>query len=207
MTPRFFVFFLAVSFIVLFGCNLPSTRTQERAAERYIPDSGSVGFDIEPLPSDGPEQHWLAIYTSQGKTAKFRIEFGPTSPINDKESKDFDIQKGNGKFISEVGSDASVLLTDLKKSLEAKTLPTKVKRASNLPFVFVTLGKNQSQAADGGFSANPPGNWTPMKIFLGEGEQEGEVFLNINPVIRKGQFSIKDVDYGDIVIAQLARVL
>jgi hypothetical protein len=207
MAPPSLIFSLAVSFIVLFGCNLPSTRTQERAAERYIPDSGSVGFDIEPLPSDGPGQHWLATYTSQGKTAKFRIELGATSPINDKESKDFDIQQGNGKFISEAGSDASVLLTDLKKSLEAKTLPAKVKRATNLPFVFVTLGENQSQASDGGFAANPPGNWTPMKIFIGEGEQEGEVFLNLNPVIKKGQFSIKDEEYGDIVLAQLARVL
>jgi len=46
-----------------------------------------------------------------------------------------------------------------------------------------------------------------MKIFIGEGEQEGDVFLNLNPVIKKGQFSIKDADYGDTVLAQLARVL
>ena len=46
-----------------------------------------------------------------------------------------------------------------------------------------------------------------MKIFIGEGEEEGEVFLNLNPVIKKGQFSIKDAEYGDIVLRQLARVL
>jgi hypothetical protein len=46
-----------------------------------------------------------------------------------------------------------------------------------------------------------------MKIFLGEGEQEAEVFLNIDAVGKKGQFSIKDPDYGDLVLAQLARVL
>jgi len=46
-----------------------------------------------------------------------------------------------------------------------------------------------------------------MKLFIGEGDQEGEVFLNTNLVIKKGQFSIKDPDYGDAVLAQLARVL
>jgi hypothetical protein len=46
-----------------------------------------------------------------------------------------------------------------------------------------------------------------MKIFIGDGDQQGEVFLNLNPVLRKGQFSIKDPDYGDIVLAQLASVL
>jgi hypothetical protein len=53
----------------------------------------------------------------------------------------------------------------------------------------------------------PRGNWTPMKIFIGEREQEGEVFLNLNPVLQKGQFSIKDPDYGGIVLARLAEVL
>jgi hypothetical protein len=78
---------------------------------------------------------------------------------------------------------------------------------STLPFTFVRIGKNQSQGSDGGFSPTPPGNWMPMKIFLGEGEQEGDVFLNMNPVTRKGQFSIKDPDYGDLVLTQLAKVL
>ena len=32
------------------------------------------------------------------------------------------------------------------------------------------------------------------------------MFLNLNPVIKKGQFSIKDAEYGDIVLAHLARV-
>ena len=39
------------------------------------------------------------------------------------------------------------------------------------------------------------------------GGDVGEVFVNINPVMRKGQFSIKDPDYGDIVLGYLASVL
>jgi hypothetical protein len=44
----------------------------------------------------------------------------------------------------------------------------------------------------------PPGNWTAIKVFIGEGEQEAELFLNINEVSRKRQFSIKNPDYGDL---------
>jgi len=46
-----------------------------------------------------------------------------------------------------------------------------------------------------------------MKILIGNGEDEGEVFLNFNPVSRKAQFSEKDIDYGDTVLAKLATVL
>jgi hypothetical protein len=198
---------LATTFVLLSACNSPSVIPQPQIAEHYIPDPGSVGFDIEPLPGDTASQKWLATYSSQGKTAKFRIELGATKLLNDKESRDSDVQEGEGKFVAEPASDASVLLADLKKALEAKKLPAKVKRVSSLPFVFVSFGRNQSQASNGGFNPKPPGNWTPMKIFIGKGELEGEVFLNLNPVIKKGQFSIKDSDYGNIVLAQLAQVL
>jgi hypothetical protein len=207
MTPRSLFFCFAFGSILQFGCNLSPTRTQEPVAEHYIPVPGSVGFDIEQLPSDASAQLWLATYVSKGKTAKFRIKLGASKPIDDKESKDLDIKQGEGRFVAEPGSDASVLLADLKSALEAKKFPAKVQRARDLPFVFVSLGQNQSQDASGGFNDQPPGHWTPIKLFIGEGEQEGEVFLNLNPVIKKGQFSIKDADYGDIVLAYLARVL
>ena len=44
-----------------------------------------------------------------------------------------------------------------------------------------------------------------MKISLSGGE--GEVFLNLNPATNNAEFSIKDADYGDIVLAELAKVL
>lgn len=198
-------------FRIWFHCpvwlHLSPTRTQEQVAEHYISVPGSLGFDIEPLPRDGSAERWIAAYVSRGKTAKFRIELGPSKPLEDKESKDFDIQQGEGRFLAEPGSDASVLLADLKNALEAKKFPAKVQRARDLPFVFVSLGQNQSQDAGGGFNDQPSGHWTPIKLFIGEGQQEGEVFLNLNPVIKKGQFSIEDPDYGDIVLAHLARVL
>jgi hypothetical protein len=175
--------------------------------EQYLSDPNSVGFDIEPQRADDGSQQWLATCTAKGKTAKFRIELDQAKSIKDDEPVDFDIQSGKGRFVGVPGSDAIGLLADLKNALEAKTFPKHSKRVAILPFTYVTFGNNESQASGGGFSPKPAGHWTPMKIFIGEGEQEGQVFVNINAVIKKGQFSMKDQDYGDIVLAQLASVL
>ena len=191
---------------VTVACNRPTRGMQKYVSETYIPASGTVAFDIKSVPST-EGYGWLATYQGQGKTAKFRIELSKARSVDDKESRSFDIKSGRGRFVAEPGSDASALLKELRTALEAKSLPAKVRRVSTLPFTFVTFGQHESQASDGGFSSNPPGNWAPMKIFIGEGEQEGEVFLNLNPVLSKGQFSIKDPDYGDIVLRQLASVL
>jgi hypothetical protein len=77
----------------------------------------------------------------------------------------------------------------------------------SLPFTFVITGEHLSQANGGGFNTEPPGNWKAMKLFIGEGKHEAQVFFNLNPVIRKGQLSIKDPDYGDFVVADLAQIL
>jgi hypothetical protein len=114
---------------------------------------------------------------------------------------------GSGKFIAVAGSDASVFLRNLQKPLEAKTLPARPKRVAELPFTAAVLGTNQSHSKDGGFFTKPPGHWTAMKIFIGNHDDPAEVFLNFSAVLHKGEFSIKDPDYGDEVLKELARVL
>jgi hypothetical protein len=96
---------------------------------------------------------------------------------------------------------------DLKKALLAQTVPKKTERVSTLPFTFVSFGDRQSHATGGGFTSSPPGHWQSIKIFISEKDDEGQVFININPLMKLGQFSIKDQDYGDIVLAKLASVL
>jgi hypothetical protein len=187
--------------------NIRATPTREATTEAYISDSGSVGFDIQPLKTDEGTLRFEARYESQGKLAKFVIEFGPTQTVESKDVKNFPLSTGKGRFVAETGSDASVLLSDLEKALEAKAIPVKVQRVKALSFDFVNIGDNLSQAPGGGFNEKPPGGWTAIKVFIGKGDQEGEVFVNINPVIGKGQFSIKDPDYGDIVLRHLATVL
>lgn len=100
-----------------------------------------------------------------------------------------------------------MLLVDLKKALQAKTPPAKVKRSTSLPFTYAILGENETRSPDGGFNDKPAGNWTAMKIFIEGDSDQGEVFLNFNSQLKKAEFSIKDPDYGDLVLAKLATVL
>jgi hypothetical protein len=207
MPPKFIPHLLVVSIFVSSGCTRPVATAEGLTAEAYVSDSGSVGFNITPLKGPNGSLRLEASYESRGRLAKFAIEFGPTHNMETKDSKDFLMKTGQGRFLSETGSDSTVLLADLQKALEAKTIPTKPKRVQALPFTFVNLGDNLSQARGGGFSTNPRGGWTAIKVFMGEEDQEGEMFVNFNQAIGKGQFSIKDADYGDPVLKQLATVL
>jgi hypothetical protein len=212
--PRSSTVLIASLLLLGLGACRDKKGPENSISEPYLADSASVGFDISALKSETGVRAWLANYTSRGKTAKFRIEIGPATPAP-KGDDGFNFTTGDGKLISEPGSDSSVLIADLKKALEANRLPVKVRRSTSLPFTYVILGEHDSQSEGGGFNAKPPGNWTAMKIFIGTGEQignseesdEGEVFLNFNPVTGKAQFSEKDKDYGDYVLAKLATVL
>jgi hypothetical protein len=194
---------LSVALLVsLAACSRNSDKPKDRQVEANAPAEGTVAFAISPVESAGGSRQWVATYAAGGKIAKFRIELGPSKADGDKK---FPISSGSGRFVREPGSDPNVFLADLKKALEAKTVPSKVEKVVSLPFEFVILGENQSRSSDGGFSDKPPGDWMAMKIFLAGGE--GEVFLNLNPVTNKAEFSIKDADYGDVVLAELAKIL
>ena len=112
---------------------------------------------------------------------------------------------GKGRFLAEPGSKPESFLADLEKVLEAKKLPMKASRSVTLPFEYVILGEKQSRSKDGSFSDSPSGDWTSMKLFLGD--DQGEVYVNFSPMLNKAEFSIKDEDYGDFVIAELSKVL
>jgi hypothetical protein len=143
-------------------------------------------------------------YQSRGTTAKFRLELQQKDALT---GDGFPVARAQGRFIAVPGSDNSELLEDLTKALEAKRVPSEVPRQIELAFDAAVLGERQSRNSGGGYSDNPPGDWILIKIFLPKGEDEGEVFLNLNPVLGKAEFSIKDSDYGDYVVQQLAKVL
>jgi hypothetical protein len=168
-------------------------------AEPWSHSDEAVVCDLTPreVASDGVQ--WIATYHAEGKTARFGIGLGSTHAV------DSLVSAGKGRFVREPDSDPSMFLIDLKKALDAKTIPTKATKVDSLPFEFVVLGRNQSRSSDGGFSSKPPGDWTAMKIFLANGE--GEVFFNFSAGAKKAEFSIKDSNCGDIVLGELARIL
>ena len=145
-------------------------------------------------------KRYQAAYVADGKTARFDIEVTSARPSG---QTPFAFTKG--KFIAVPNSDASGLLVALQKTLQAKTVPSNAVRVAELPFRAVILGDHVSHSPNGGFAVKPPGNWTTIKLFLGDGSSE--VFLNFNTVLGKGEFSMKDPEYGDGVLQELAKVL
>jgi len=181
------------------SCQRHST-PPERTLEPYVPSPGAVGFDIFPLGGSDSSQNWLAAYTDEGRSTKFRVELGPAAPLEDKAGA---ISVGRGQLLPETDSDPMPFLQSLKTALQAKRLPTKIEKVDALPFDYMILGQNQTRSPDDSFRGTPKGNWTAMKISL----EKGEVFLNINPTAHKAEFSIKDPANGDAVLAELAKVL
>jgi hypothetical protein len=164
--------------------------------------SETVVFEIEPAHA-GATREFVATHRARGKSARFRIEFDP--PRAKAGAKDARFRFGTGRFLSLPGSDASELIADLRVELEAENAPQHVRRTRSLPFQFVLLGAGQSRASDGGFTRSPPGTRTVTKIFLGD--DEDEVFFNYSLDEQRAEFSIKDSDYGDYLVSQLATVL
>ena len=60
------------------GCNRKESGGS--IAEPYLPDEASVVFELEPMQGGGGWQ-WIGTYESQGKMARFRVEFGPAKAI------------------------------------------------------------------------------------------------------------------------------
>jgi len=190
----------AAALLLFAGCSRQQKEESGARVQPYSPAEGSIAFDIASASGSQNVHGWSAKYDDGGKVARFNIELE-----RERKSKDYGMTFGKGRFVSQRDSDASIFLAKLKIALDAKTLPKKVTRVDSLPFEFVTLGENMSRSQDGGFSQRPRGDWMAFKIFLRGGE--AEVYMNLNPVNGKAEFSIKDSDYGDDVLAELAKVL
>jgi hypothetical protein len=164
-------------------------------------DPPTVTFDIKPsLASSADSELFDCTYLARNKTARFRLRFKQLSPMKG----ELPMASAEGVFISVPGSDNSSLLEDLKAALEAATIPSSSARIRELPFDAVVLGMNESRNSNGGYVDNPHGDWMTIKLFFPKGGDDGEVFLNINRVLRKAEFSIKDSDYGDYLLSQFA---
>lgn len=197
------------------GCRKSRTRTKSNGptnvtVEGNLPSNAiypaPVVFDIKAsnrLEAQKNGRLYDCTYRAKGKTARFRVWF----VIHDALQGKVPVYRAEGKFMSVAGSDDVVLLDALKTTLEADHAPEEVTKVRELDFDAVVLGERLNRDTSDGFFADPPGDWTASKIFLPKGGDQGEVFFNFNPVIGKGEFSLKDADYGDYVLGELAKVL
>ncbi len=171
--------------------------------------------DLEELPSVfvdiGPDGHqtdsnlrYLATFTKNGKTARFAIEFQAEKNLDSQAG--MRIRSGRGSFIADPRSQNTELLADLKSALAAHTIPKESIRIRELPFTFIFLGENDELGKDGGLVGSATGHWVGAKLFLGP-RQETEMFFNFEKPGGKAEFSMKDEEYGDDLLKELAKVL
>jgi hypothetical protein len=202
-----------IACIVVNGCGKSANSSDPNDARTRIAaplakgqdEPPTVVFDLGPSSDhrNSPNARFYdCSYQSRGRTARFRIQLSYGALHGD-----IPMAFGEGKFVSVPGSDNEMLLEDLMQALEAKRMPMGVARVRDLPFNLVVLGENLSKIPGGGLSDKPRGDWISTKIFLPKDGDDGEVFLHLNPVLGKGEFSIKDSDYGDFVLQELAKVL
>ena len=199
---KFYLAVVSLAVACLFvGCE---KQEEQPIAEPQVPAVGDSWLMFSLRPADGPSsgnvKRYQAAYVAEGKTARFDIELTMARP-----SGQLPVAFTKGKFIAVANSDASSLLLALQKTLQAKSIPSNSVRVAELPFNAAILGDHVSHSPNGGFAVKPPGNWTTIKLFMGDGSSE--VYLNLNPVLGKGEFGIKDQDYGDGVLQELAKVL
>jgi hypothetical protein len=190
------------------GCGArPGPASEAPLAE---PDPASVPFELAPLKAPagkGKPAVWLATHTANGKKAAFRIELVLKEPA---QGGELPFAFTSGAFYRETGSDSTELLKALQSALEADKLPPPRKQQQKLAFDAAILGLKLSRGGGsnqvaGAFSTEPAGDWIATKLFLADGQ--AEVYLNLNPTLGRGEFSLKDPEYADAVLRELARVL
>ena len=195
---------LVIGLLIAGLCAGCEKQEAQPVAEPQVPAVGAgwLMFSLRAADATSSDstRRYQAAYVAEGKTARFEIELAAARP-----SGQLPFAFTKGKFIAMPNSDASNMLIALKKTLEAKTIPSNSERVAELPFRAVVLGEHVSHSSNGGFAVKPPGNWTCIKLFLGDGA--AEVFLDLNPVLGKGEFYIKDPEYGDAVLQELSKVL
>jgi hypothetical protein len=161
--------------------------------------------ELEAQAGDGGEvRSWVGSYDAGGKTARFRIELTLRPP-----EANTPIAFTTGAFGREAGSESSTFLKELGRVLEAKAKPKPGRRLDRLPFTAALLGAPSSHSSAGrgetGPAPAPKDERIMTKVFVADGA--GEFYLNLDPANGVGEITMKDPDYGDTVVKELARVL
>jgi hypothetical protein len=154
---------------------------------------------------NGSKKTWLATVVRGSRRTAFRIEL-----LLKPKKGDSPFAFSRGALVREKGADGAWFLRELAGVLEARNVPTRAVPANRLDFDVAILGVSLSRGAGpdefaGGFTSSPPGRWMALKAFVANGE--GEFFLNLNPATGRGEVAIKDPEYGDVVVRELARIL
>ncbi len=178
--------------------------------DQSLPSNQPGSFALTEIDSKGTSDGTLKIWrapsrATDGEPFDFRLEMLLKTPKGD---VPFAFSKG--AIIREPGANGTRFLMEIARAIEADgDVASQAERAERLDFSTAILGTSLTREAGddiigGRFTSTKSGDWIAFKLFLADGE--GEVYLNVNPVIGEGEFTTKDPEYGEIVLRELAKV-
>jgi hypothetical protein len=199
---------LVISTAVLV-CACGDRSTQQAAGHQSATDAApraAGAFRLIEVKRDGDgTAHYKAAAGAPGSSCEFEILLGAIKPT---EASPFSFT--TAALIRAAHADCEGFLSALAPELGFDgPLPTPP-AVAKLDASIAILGVGQSRATHeaevaGGFTSTPPGPWLVTKLFLADGE--GEVSLNLDERDKVGELSIKDTDYAQVVVTELAKIL
>lgn len=163
-------------------------------------------FKIAPMP-DGTDAETLALmalYGEGGNQTKFLIEIQGPRKKDGSADPDTPISFSHGEFRHVASSHPARFFEQLANTLSADSPIFSDAKQEKLPFDIAFLGPPTMRLPGGGFGGGP-GDWYATKLFLAEGA--AEVYFNFNLTSGEAEFSMKDEDYGNVVLSELSKVI
>ena len=175
-----------------------------RSASSSSPDQlGPGAFRLESLDTtrEGTSRYMASIGAAPA-TCRFALEIERSNPVADS-----GFSFARAVLRRQPGSDCTTLLSEAARRLGFSGELPRPEPVNELVGSLAIIGTNLSRSEDpgGGFSSEPTGNWTAMKLFLAN--DQAEVYLNISERDGVGEFSTKDETYATAVVTELAKVL
>lgn len=196
--------------IFAFALGLAAIGSCSAAQDKGLPPNQLGSFTLKEIQSEstseGMKKTWQATSRTATKPAfTFQLEMLLKTPKGNSP-----LTFSKGAIVRQSGENGAQFLAEVAQAIEAEgAIPSESERLPRLDFDAAVLGyslsrQTGSNVIGGAFTSRPSGDWIALKIFLADGE--GEVFVNLNPVLGQGEFSTKDPEYGDVVIREFAKV-
>jgi hypothetical protein len=168
-------------------------------------DSDVLSFDLVPRTATAADNRaWVARYGSGTAVAEFEIHMRVAEPASPSP-----FAPGSVTFRRVPNANGSGLLRDLAGALGLSEVPSVGTPLDELTCDVSFMGSHLTRGSGpdvlaGSFTSRPPGDWIVGKVFFADGE--GEVFLAVNPVLRRGEFLAKDPELATPALREFGRL-
>jgi len=185
--PRHALAFIALTLLAS-GCEHPDTTP-------YTGGDGSVPLAMRVV----ADSVWELRYHDPTGESRIRVRT-QVPPMSDSTPFAF----GTWTLYRVPGYSPRALLAALAVAHSIPDTVTPGSPADSMRLDVAVLAVNAARSRDGAFGRAGTGTWIVAKLFFAD--DEGEVYLNLNPSRGEAEFSVKDKDYGPVVLREIGRL-